>query len=179
MTTLSEVPIQPHGFLTQADRIEWLSECSEVPMVSDADIGEVRPRVRIEVRDEGGTVTVAPLGLFQRPNSNMREIINESVSLLSLERGWDTYNADRIRPDAVERSLEFLMTVRVENRARPSVVPTVEGGIQLEWHQRGVHVEVEFPPFEDARVFVRQDDTEWEGGGDEALLRAIDLIPTS
>jgi len=54
-------------------------------------------------------------------------------------------------------------------------VPTVEGGVQAEWHMNALNIEIEFRPNREVLVSVEdlRDDNEWEGQlpSDAARLR--------
>jgi hypothetical protein len=50
--------------------------------------------------------------------------------------GWDGYDAAPLSADALEQARAFLAGV--------SAVPTVAGGVQLEWHTPDVDIEIEF-----------------------------------
>ena len=67
-------------------------------------------------------------------------------ALLQLPRGWNSYDAEPVSVAAFEQATEFLTTYLVEGVADPVLVPTVRGGVQLEWHRQGVDVEVEISP---------------------------------
>ena len=65
-------------------------------------------------------------------------------SLLRMELGWDSYGAQAVSPRAVETALAFLS--RLLALPQPSIVPTPAGGIQLEWHDGRVDIEIECSP---------------------------------
>lgn len=65
-------------------------------------------------------------------------------SFLRLESGWDSYGARTVSPRALETALAFL--AHMAGRPRPSIVPTVRGGIQFEWHNGPIDVELECLP---------------------------------
>lgn len=58
--------------------------------------------------------------------------------LAVLTPGWDSYGAPAINPRAIARARQWLESV--------AMVPTSEGGVQLEWHSEGHDVEMEFHP---------------------------------
>jgi hypothetical protein len=58
--------------------------------------------------------------------------------LLNLPKDWDSYGADPLDTPTVERAKQFM--------ERVSVVPCVDGGVQLEWHTHGLDMEIEFEP---------------------------------
>jgi len=71
------------------------------------------------------------------------ETMNE---LLGLQPNWDSYGARCVEKHAVETALEILGMVMKPSTSPPTVVPTVEGGIQIEWHQNNIDLEVEVKP---------------------------------
>lgn len=84
----------------------------------------------------------------QMPPEAIQEAIRQTSALVQLPRGWNSYNAKSISNDAIFGAIAFLLeeASAVPNIAAPSVVPTVRGGLQLEWHRRGVDIEIEFSP---------------------------------
>lgn len=85
--------------------------------------------------------------------------------LLALSPSWDTYGAPCVDPRSVASALETLSWVMKSDTIVPTVVPTVQGGVQLEWHTRGIDLEIEVSPLGGSSVCFhdRQDDAEWEG----------------
>lgn len=83
--------------------------------------------------------------------------------LLDLPAGWNSYGAPRIDPHAVEAALRLLLATMQPNTLAPSVVPTVRGGVQLEWHASGVDLEVELTPSGYVSAAYEDDEgQEWE-----------------
>jgi len=83
---------------------------------------------------------------------------------LRLPENWDRDGALAVDARAAKAALELLgMTARPDTTA-PSIVPTDEGGVQLEWHTRGIDLEVEVAPSGRVHGFFADsaDDTEWE-----------------
>ena len=66
--------------------------------------------------------------------------------LLRLPRGWNSHGAEPVSDAAFKQTVGFLATYLVEDVAGPVLVPTVRGGVQLEWHRQGVDIEVEVGP---------------------------------
>ena len=62
----------------------------------------------------------------------------ELERLAALPPGWDSYGAKEITPLAIDGCRAFANSM--------SIVPTSEGGIQLEWHALGVDLEIEIAP---------------------------------
>lgn len=84
--------------------------------------------------------------------------------LLSMPHNWDFYGARSIDPASVRTVIELAYELMSDNTPAPSVVPTCGGGVQLEWHIRGIDLEIEIRSpsrisacFEDERTH-----TEWD-----------------
>ncbi len=46
-----------------------------------------------------------------------------------------------------------------EDSPLPGVVPLSDGGLQIEWHGKGRHLEIEFPADEAPKFYYYEDDT--------------------
>ncbi len=64
-------------------------------------------------------------------------------SLLVLPAGWDSYGARAPDPSCVLTAWRLLDAVMRDDVPAPAVVPTVRGGVQLEWHCNGADLEIE------------------------------------
>jgi hypothetical protein len=71
------------------------------------------------------------------------EVIRRLVGLLDLPEGWDSYGAARIKKDAGMFALEILQKVMRPRTPMPQIVPTAAGGIQIEWHEKGIDLEID------------------------------------
>jgi hypothetical protein len=69
---------------------------------------------------------------------------NDLNELLSLPPNWNSYGARPIDPVIVRAAREMLHRLAQPHTPRPNVVPTVRGGVQLEWHTGGIDLELEF-----------------------------------
>jgi hypothetical protein len=63
--------------------------------------------------------------------------------LLSLPQNWNSYGARPIQPQNVDSAVQLLHQLAGQNTPQPIVVPTVRGGVQLEWHTDGIDLEIE------------------------------------
>jgi hypothetical protein len=63
--------------------------------------------------------------------------------LLRLPPNWNSYGARPVSPDNVRAAKDLLRAIVQPETPRPSVVPTVGGGVQLEWHTGGIDLEIE------------------------------------
>ncbi len=95
----------------------------------------------------GATTVIAPEGpriialrrLSDRWVQGMR-------ALLELTDGWDSYGGLAPRPLAVAVAASLMEWSSSLGVPDPSVVPSPDGGIQLEWHQGGMDLEVHCRP---------------------------------
>jgi hypothetical protein len=84
--------------------------------------------------------------------------------LLLLEENWNSYGAKRVAPAAIVAALVLVDRTMGSTTPAPAVVPTVRGGVQLEWHVGSADLEVAVSPEGRYSVFFADaaTDTEWE-----------------
>ena len=63
-------------------------------------------------------------------------------SFLSLREGWDSYGAPPVSERATRTILAAIQSLASSSTPIPSVAPTPDGGVQVEWHERGVDLEL-------------------------------------
>ena len=63
--------------------------------------------------------------------------------LLGLKPGWDSYGAPRIKPEVGRAAFDLLRDIMRANTPVPSIVPMGDGGVQIEWHVKGIDLEIE------------------------------------
>jgi hypothetical protein len=76
----------------------------------------------------------------------MSSTIEQMLGLLELAEDWDSYGAPPISPGAVGFALAYLARAMRPETPAPAVVPSPSGGLQFEWHDQGVDLEVESLP---------------------------------
>lgn len=72
--------------------------------------------------------------------------------LSTLPPGWDGEAAPPVEVVPLRSAWEFLLALSPLLRVPPNVVPTLAGGVVLEWHRSGIELEVEFTPKGEADV---------------------------
>ena len=100
------------------------------------------PQVTIvEYHSPFASIQTVPFKLIQAA-------IRQAFDLVRLPNGWNSYNARPVSEKAARHAITFLVQAAsaIPNIAAPAVVPTVRGGLQLEWHRQGFDFEVEFGP---------------------------------
>jgi hypothetical protein len=68
--------------------------------------------------------------------------VSKLIELLELPGGWNSYNAKPISKENVTFAVALLGRLMRESTPAPLVVPKVRGGVQLEWHTRGIDIEI-------------------------------------
>jgi hypothetical protein len=69
-------------------------------------------------------------------------VVQALVRLVKMPAGWDSYNAPPVTRDAGHFALEILQSVMRPRTPLPQVIPSAAGGVQLEWHEKGVDLEL-------------------------------------
>lgn len=59
-----------------------------------------------------------------------------------LPPGWDSYAAKVITASSRSTALDVLRQIATRKTPKPAIVPTSDGSIQVEWHTRGIDLEV-------------------------------------
>lgn len=101
------------------------------------------------------TGSVFGTGRLPRWLAPARDRVSEIVQL---PWGWDGHDGCPVKIDIAKFAIRFLLQVLAPESPAPQIVPLSGGGIQLEWHQNGVDLEIEI----DApnQVFVSFEDLE-------------------
>ena len=72
------------------------------------------------------------------------QTMSHLLHLAELPKGWDSYDGNQVGQRAIRAALLFVSQLSLPNLPRPSVVPCSDGGLQIEWHEAGVDLEVAF-----------------------------------
>ena len=91
----------------------------------------------------------------------------------TLPQGWDSYGAKSIERHALDSAIELLRRIAQPDTPKPAVVPTNRGGVQIEWHTRGVDLEIEITPHGDIRLLYENP----KENANEELELGYDLKP--
>jgi hypothetical protein len=70
------------------------------------------------------------------------EVQKHLAKYVKMPPSWDSYSAPRIGLDTAMFALVILEDVMRSRTPIPQVVPSGSGGVQLEWHQKGVDLEL-------------------------------------
>ncbi|RPI87568.1 MAG: hypothetical protein EHM42_05090, partial [Planctomycetaceae bacterium] len=79
----------------------------------------------------------------QTPPRWMEPVLAALDNLGRLPENWDSYGAVPIRQASLWAAVELLADVMHDETPLPTAVPTSHGAVQLEWHTRGIDLEIE------------------------------------
>lgn len=134
---LAEAAILSEPWLSAATLPDVLAR----PAVITAAVEQPSPAYqRVVIRTHGPGLSVEVQA--NRPLPAFLRSVEAVVDLLSLPRGWNSYSAKPIDHHSAREAIRLLAEYLKAGTPAPSVVPTVRGGIQLEWHTRGANVEI-------------------------------------
>ena len=113
------------------------------------------------------------------------EVQNHLLKYVRMQAGWDSYGAPQIGWDTAMFALWILNNVMRARTPIPQVVPSGAGGVQLEWHQKGVDLELHIAGPYECEVWFQdhrqsqQPPTSLELTDNfSALLKPIELLTT-
>jgi hypothetical protein len=95
------------------------------------------------VADIGATSSTVTVLDSRRPNPSWQnDIVHTLCRLLELPNGWDSYNGRPLRHDTGMFTLQLLNSVLLASTPAPYIVPIADGGVQAEWHQNQLDIEL-------------------------------------
>lgn len=108
----------------------------------------------------------------------LNDVIHQVRKLLKLQQNWDSRGAQCIDRDLLEASVILLLKVMRASTPPPCMIPLSSGGVQIEWHMRGMDFEIEFCSTDCLDVFYEdhRDSTTWEDSisfNDLSLLKKV------
>ena len=97
--------------------------------------------------------------------------------LTALARGWDGYDAKPIDATVAVQAVRFVLDHAYPTVPQPAIVPSADGGIQIEWHRGGLDFEVSISDHE-STVYVadHEQGTSEERPGAEATIMFSNLF---
>jgi hypothetical protein len=92
----------------------------------------------------------------------VNDIVDRIKAIGELGPGWDGAGGLPVSDAALQMALGVLSETMSSDSVAPEVVPTSDGGLQLEWHFAGVDLEVYVEPDGRISVWCREGSREWE-----------------
>ncbi|MEM1203460.1 MAG: hypothetical protein AAGN66_09565 [Acidobacteriota bacterium] len=164
------VEVDPKQLLMEVDSLRWErvsfaavaldSKGRRVGKISDLRLAEESEHDGVEKpeeRERGKAITLF-VALAER-----------AEELKKLDKKWDSYRASKPRAATFDFAVEFadriggLLADHGVYLPEPFLVPTFEGGAQLEWNYRDRELEIEIPEMDQFRYLRVAEDIEEEG----------------
>lgn len=105
----------------------------------------------------------------------LKPTITRAGNLLSLPSNWDRFGAPPIEPTAIQNAIDALGLFMTDRSSLPQWTPTRNGGVQLDWHEHGIDLEIAFERDrpEGYAVFADHENPagEWDGSVSQQLQR--------
>jgi hypothetical protein len=99
------------------------------------------------------------------------------MTLTGLPANWDSHGARPINGVNVTEALKLLRKVMLRRTPLPSLVPTPDGSLQLEWHENGVDLEIRIASDGAHHVSVEDEHSvDWEGPVTANMSRLMKVI---
>jgi hypothetical protein len=176
-TATAELTVQERGILATGASASYLDCFSNTDRVLVSMLPQpvLVPRRR-EYYSRGKTYAIdwqdygQPLPVWFDP------LMQGFVDLLTLPPNWDSYGAGAVDTMLVHAAISFINGFLRPSSPAPRVVPLSSGGLQLEWHRKGVDLEIVFDrgekPFFYCRDRLSGEESEHALPESSALLRA-------
>ncbi len=89
------------------------------------------------------------------------EALRQMDKLTELDSGWDSYDASKVDPEAIEAAMEVLLLLYKRGISKnPITGPTPSGGITFQWRVRGVEVYAEITKGLNEFYIAREDEND-------------------
>jgi hypothetical protein len=147
-------------------------EFEDSPVVSDAASTVVSLDAH---RRKSASTAVVGLGAHSGSPAWEKEIVAALCRFLELPKGWDSYGGKPLRHDTGMFALQVLSDVMSESVPSPFVVPVSTGGVQFEWHQNDLDIELYIAAPYDSELTVH----DLTSGEREVIPLIADFAPLS
>lgn len=127
--------------------------------------------------DEPSPLTTQRSGkrISPRPQRWVNQVVGRLEHLVNLAAGWNGYGSPSIDPDVARAALKVLVSLDRGEDLLPSIVPTQQGGLQLEWHYGDVDLELEINRDGSVELWYLDEATDTER--EDSLTSVEDAIP--
>jgi hypothetical protein len=146
----------------------------------DPSLTAKRPRVVLEIKahrfNSEGAVEVSE----QELPHWVQIVLRRLRSIADLPAGWSGRGGPPVEPQLLPQAFQLIADIMPNDDPSyvPHLVPTVEGGLQMEWHRDGFDLEIEMSPLGEVWVdYTRVDGSEaWDGDFDDLRDRVSKVL---
>ena len=129
--------------ITITERDIWIPNAVTVN-VSTVDVAsQLAEAITVPNRPTEVVVSPAWLGRVKR----------RLEELILLPTNWDSYGAAPVDPRVARLAENLVEWFAVADMPSPDVFATSDGGIQIEWHVRGVNIEIDISPSDGTTIY--------------------------
>jgi len=171
----AELSLQERGILASSvltDHLDYFSRAERQPVAGSQQPNLIRRTRTYGSRGHEYAIVWQDYG--QPLPAWFDPLMQGFVDLLTLLPNWDSYGAGSIDPNIVQAAIESMNALLGPNSPAPRVVPLCSGGLQLEWHRKGIAVEIVFNPGETPSLYYKKRATGEEG--EHELPKSHDLF---
>jgi hypothetical protein len=116
--------------------------------------GGADQRILLQVDQMSSQANAAATKIGWRSHDDLLAPLFEAAhKLVKLPENWDSYGGHRVSLFYAQYALELVSAFMRKNLPLPSLVPTTAGGVQLEWHTRGIDLEVKVESLRGVHVY--------------------------
>ncbi len=141
------LPRRRFRFLTERDEIATTHKVQSIAVLSHpmqrASHRTGTITVSTKLGDEERTFTFTVEDAARIPGW-LKPTLKRATRLFLLPFNWDNEGGKVIERSSVMSAITSLMDLMGDNSSLPQWLPTSEGGVQLEWHEGGIDLEIEF-----------------------------------
>lgn len=87
-----------------------------------------------------------------------RDVRARLIHLMSLSKGWDGSDSPPVRPEVATFAWAALSSMMRPTTAIPFIAPVAGGGLQIEWHIRGLDIELYISQPSRAELYIEYQD---------------------
>lgn len=129
------------------------------------------PKVGVSVDDREVPITIScSKEVNLRDMAWLQPTIRAMAQLQWLPEDWDSYGGHRVALRAIERMIETLLSTLSADAPFPAVVPTSQGGVQVEWHQNRIDLEIMADSSGALEFFYKDSERELEGAVEDTSV---------
>jgi hypothetical protein len=151
----AELTLEQRGILATSASAAFLDHFSRADSLLVTEFQPVLVPRRREYYSRGQMYTVEWRDHGQPLPPWFDPLMQGLVDLLSLSPNWDSYGAGKVDPKLIDDAMSFVNAILGPTSPAPRVVPLSGGGLQFEWHQKGIDLEVVFDQGESPFFYYR------------------------
>lgn len=140
----AELTIQERGILATSASAAYLDYFSKADRIPVSALQPVLTQRQRTYYSRGQAYTIEWQDYGQPLPAWFDPLMQGFIDLLTLPPDWNSYGSGQINPKLVHEAMNFVAGLLGAGSPPPRVVPLSSGGLQVEWHRKGIDLEVVF-----------------------------------